>query len=212
MRALLLATCAILVAVPTHAAPSITFGQTSGANTITAANDANGTTWTDSGIAVSITEIDAGIATPLPAFLSITATSEQPGATTIGGLIGEHFNGQFAITQNANGTGTNYLSGVYNDAAVTVAGSTAIGVFANQALFTSDVITVLDLPRSVSFALTNVTPPVSLASCSGCTSGQTIAGFTASIAGNASANVPEPWPVAIFGVGLLGLAAVKRRH
>jgi hypothetical protein len=213
MKSAPLAAVALLGFTPIAlAAPVIVFGQTGALNTITATNNANGTTLSDSGIAVSITEIDAVLATPIPAFLSITATSEQPGATNIGGLISEHFDGKFAITQNANGSGTNYLSGAFNDGAVTATGSTSIAMFASQAVFTSDVVTALDLPRSVSFALTNVSPPVSLAACANCTSGQTIAAFDASIAGNASANVPEPAALALMGVGLLGLTMVRYRR
>lgn len=217
MKLVLLAATAIVgLAASAAAAPVITFGQTSNTNTITASSNAAGTSFSDTGIAISISQIAAPLATPLPAFLKISAASDAPGATTVGGALVEHFDGAFAVTANANGSGTNYLSGVFNDAAITSTGSTSIGVFASTAAFTSDVVTALSLPRSLSLALTNVTPPVSLAACGGCGSGQTIAAFDASIAGNASANaVAEPGSLALLGVGLLGLAGItqlRRRH
>ena len=211
MKALLLATTLALAPAAALAAPVITFGQTSGANTITATASATGTSFAGSDVGVSISQIDAALATPLPAFLSITATSEAAGAQSVGGAIVQHFDGTFHITSASGGGGTNYLSGAFNDAAITAVGATSVAVFAIDALFTSDVVTDLGLPRSVSLALTNVSPAVSLAACGGCGSGETLAGFTASIAGNASANAPEPASLAIMGVGLLGLGMVRRR-
>jgi PEP-CTERM motif len=218
MRNLLYAATAVgalAVAAPASADTIITFGQTSGSNTITGTGGLTGTTFGGTDIGVSISQIDANppLATPIVAFLDLSATNTS-GATVAAGLVGQHFDGTFSITSGAGDTGTNYLSGSFSDGALTEIGSTGIAVFANTGSFTSDVITTLSLPRSISFGLTNVTPAVSLVTCTvsaSCDTGETLASFGASVAGNASAAAPEPASLAILGVGLLGLGVVANR-
>src|SRR3954452_1110648 len=77
---------ASLFAAPAaNATQIITFGQTSGVNTITGTASLTGTTWGGTDIPVLITQIGAPAVTPINAFLDVTAASTS-GATNVGGL------------------------------------------------------------------------------------------------------------------------------
>jgi hypothetical protein len=219
MRKLLLSAAVVVgvvfAAISAQAGQIIHFGQTSGSNTVTGTASISETKITTAGTPVSIDQIAAPLATPIPAFLSLTAFSSFDGAIVTGGTIVEHFNGNFKITANADGTGTNYLSGTFFDEVNTTSGATSFDIVAPDDTFTSDVITALNLPRSLSFSLTNVTPAVSLVPCAECNFGQTINSFTASIGGSASAftaPVPEPAAFTLFGTALFGLGLLRHRR
>lgn len=97
---------------------------------------------------------------PASAFYNFTATSVgAAGSTPVPNQI---FSGSFEITSGANATGTNYLSGTFTD--ITLANDTSAILSAsappNTVSFTSDVITVLGLPRAISLSFSNVSPGV----------------------------------------------------
>lgn len=198
-----------------QAATILVFGQNGTTNTITATAAGGSTTITGTGISVTITAIDAAIPTPLSAFLNFSVTNTSDAIVTGAGDISQDFGGSFTITSNANGTGINYLSGTFTDTASGAPGGNSLTLNAAQPPdtvdFTSDVISTLGDPTSLTFGFTNLTPPLAI---TGAGTNATIASFTASVAGNMSATgvVPAPaaLPLLLAGAPLLGLAGLRK--
>ena len=211
MKALLLASVAIVAAsVSAFGANLITFSQTANVNEVVATTNAGDTQTT---IAVNDAAIAIGqlISGPPPAtaFFDLNATSVDP-ATTILSAVIQHYAGSFCISTAAGCGGTNILSGTFSDAAFGALGGPGLVVNVNSPpdtlALSSSLISASDLASPASFGLTftNLSPTLTV-------SGTTIGGFSASLAGDASANaIPEPVSMALLGAGVLGLGVVRR--
>jgi hypothetical protein len=145
-------------------------------------------------------------------FLSLSASSIDP-VTAIGPALLQHYNGTFCFTSAVSCGGTNYLSGLFTDAAFGAAGGPGLIVNVNSPpdtlTLTSDVIPSNELqpPSTFNITFADLNPVLHV-------SGTTIAGFTADFAGNVSASTvstPEPTSMFVLGTALVGLGFVGMR-
>jgi PEP-CTERM motif len=187
----------------------ITFGQTSGSNVVTGTGGVGSTTIDITDALANITQILGG--SPINGvFVNLAATSIDA-ATSIGPAVLQHYSGTFCIASGAGCTGTDYLSGSFTDAALGIGGqlSIIVGNPPDPLTLTSDFIPAdaLGAPSALGFTFTDVTPIIHIAN-------GTIASFSASFSGNASASaVPEPstWAMLALGFAGLGFAGLRRR-
>lgn len=210
MKRLLLTTAfAALMPIAAQATLITGFTQTSNTNTVTAvANGAD--TATTISISNASVNLGGGILGSIPgAVLNVSATSTNAAQTVLGQII-QSYSGSFCISSGAGCTG-NFLSGNFTDAVFGAAGGPGLTLNVNnppEALtMASNVVPAADLnpPSSFNLDFTNLNVPLAIA-------GTTISSFTASVAGNVSASVPEPASLGLLGLGLIGLGTLKARR
>jgi hypothetical protein len=99
-------------------------------------------------VPIGITQIENGVATS--AFFDLSASSDGSAVPILGGTA-QKFSGTFSINSLANNTGTNYLSGTFTDVTFGTGpgGALSVGAPPDALVFTSSVITTLDLPASL---------------------------------------------------------------
>ena len=223
MRKFLLAS--VFVAAPLVAANAIQIinaAQTSGSNTVTATADAAGTMTT-----INITDAASSSAQifgggpGLPAFVDLAATSIDF-VTTVGGALLQHYSGNFSISSGTGGSGIDYLSGSFTDAAFGLTTGNQLSVNIAQPpdtlVLSSSVIPAADLaaPNSLTFAMSNLTSTAPFVGGLQADN-MTIAPFTASFVATADAspaavNTPEPATLGLFASGLFVLSMVRFRR
>lgn len=190
-----------------HAVVILTFGQSASTQAITATENGAQTATTLSAVDVpiGITQIENGV--PVNAFFDLSAASDGSAVPILGGTA-QKFSGSFSINSLANNTGTNYLSGTFSDVTFGTGpgGALSVGAPPDSLVFTSSVITTLNLPAAIGLGFANVLPAFEQV-------GDSIGSFTSSVSGTFSASaVPEPTSIALMGVGLLGLTLVARKR
>lgn len=199
-----------VMAVPAHAALIAAFSQNPSLTpTVTA---------TDNGSATHIVIDDVSTNVSTGAFtgsvlFSLDANSIDP-VTNLGGVaLLQHYSGTFCFSGAADCGGTNFLSGVFSDAAFGGIGGPGLVLNVNnppdQLALTSDVVPSNELgaPNTFSLTFADLNPVLHQ-------NGTTIAGFTADYSGTVSSsavNTIEPGSIAILGTALIGLGMVRLR-
>lgn len=216
MRKLLLATAIAMLPGLSHATVIVaTFGQTSPNDTVTATNNATNTTTTITitDAVVNLTQFLGGATNGVDFTLNATSVDA---ATTLGASAIQHYSGTFSIFTGPGHTGVDLLSGTFSDAAFGALSGPGLVVSVNSPpdtlSLTSAVLPASELASPSSFGLTftSLSPALSLVGAPG---SQTIGAFQAGFSGNVSASplaVPEPAGLALVGMGLLGLGAIRR--
>jgi len=207
--------CGLGAGSAANAAVVLSFAQNIDGPTVTATNNLGDTTTTVAGTDIPVTISQyLGEGAPIDAYLNFTLLSSSVATVSSGQLL-EPFNGSFSFTSLIGGGGINYLSSTFADFVFGIDGGSSLTLNSSQppgtVAFTSDILDVAELqvPRALSFAFADVTPPGNIV-------GTTLDGFVSSVSGTISADfvsdVPEPPGLALLGVGVGALAVLRRRR
>ena len=193
----------------------LTFGQSSQTNTVlgtkTGATNDNGFTVVGTDIPITITQIipGSGLTAPVSAYLTINLASVGNAQTGFGGAAyGQEFSGLVKIYTGPGASGSNILSTTSLDGWLVGGAATVSANFANIAGgvgFSSDVFKGLTAPLGLSLTLNNVNPVFGI-------DGNSLKSFNASVAGGASATVPEPASIVASMIGVALLVPTLRRR
>lgn len=198
LATLLCLLCAISV-VPAAAGTILIFGQVGGANAFTGNETAGVTVLDANNVPITITTLNSAGAN-LSAFFNLDATSVGI-ATNVGGSAWtQPYSGNFTITSGMNGTGFNFLSGLFTGTQLGLVGGHTLVLGSSQPPLTLSLTSsVAGMPLtdpSMALALTNVLPGVSIVNNS-------FADFDSNVAGTYSAQpIPEPLSLSLFGLTL----------
>ena len=138
----------------------------------------------------------------------------QPHHPTLGSAVIQHYSGSFCISTASDCGGVDILSGTFTDAAFGALNGPGLVVNVNSPpdtlVLSSTLIPPADLlaPSSFGLSFTNLVPSLAIV-------GSTIADFSATFAGDASATpaaVVEPSSLAVLGFAALGFVAMRRRR
>jgi hypothetical protein len=189
----------------------LNFGQANNKDLFVGTRSGSSTSLAATDVPIIITQIDSNVvSSPLLAYFTLNATSVGTATIDAGNHVQQNYDGSFSIYSKTGKTGTDYLSGQFQDTvfgggtSLTMSASTAGG--SSLLTFQSDVITLLGPDRSLSLGL-SLASPISIKN-------GTLDSFKATVSGNFSASVPEPSSIVILGigVGVLGIGAGFRRR